>query len=589
MDLVLVALSGVQRFIAEARSTADLSAGSGLMSELASAMAAAVPDPAELIFPADVEQVGRGIPNRVAVLASGRPGRELADAMTNAARRQWDDWLKSAFRGSEPHQTPGFPAVQWVVVPLGTGGYRDGWARAQAVLAARKRIRDFPGYRVDQQGICALTGRWASVPTLQVPKSAYNVRRNETLSEVGHVKRWYGRAHGAGFPSTWSIASAPYRDAIVRLGEDDGDLWSAVADLNGAVEALHKSVDETAWATMRRGSGALPGMAATDDEALAWLRDLAGAWSDPQTWAPDELRRDYDLGTVPSAQLCTDGRRAALALADAAHRAGIPPLSSYLAVLAQDADRMGERLGAFPAGISDPLGWHRSVSCGLAGVASGQRKAVESSAHLGRVVYTGGDDLLALVPADRALAAARAVNQLFAEDETLAATLGPPSASTAIVFFHASWPLQSAVSAAQMLLKNAKERGRPGLGVAVLTRGGERTRVVLPWLDRKVTPARPMIDYLAELAAAISGPSSGRLASGLEDDRQALAELSRDWLERELARRAARQGFTDEQVPAAGRTLAALCGSAPGEQGFVDCADSVVIARFLAAQGRRAA
>ncbi|MGH3407619.1 MAG: type III-B CRISPR-associated protein Cas10/Cmr2 [Streptosporangiaceae bacterium] len=586
MELVLVALSGVQRFIAEARSTADLSAGSGLVSGLASAMVAAVPDRSELIFPADADHAGSGMPNRIAVLTRAGAGRELADAMANAALRRWEGWLRSAFHGSGPHDTPGFPATQWVVVPLGTGGYRDGWARAQAMLAARKRIRDFPGYRVDQQGICALTGRWAVVSSARAPKSAYNVRRNEALSAVGHAKRWYGRAHGAGFPSTWSIATAPYRDAIIRRGEDDGDLWSAVADLNQAVEALHESIGETAAATMRRGSGALPGMRATDDDALGWLRELEGLWSVPDTWAPDGLRRDYDLSAEPPARLCEDGRRAALALARAAHEAGIPPLSPYLAVLAQDADRMGERLGAFPADTGDPLGWHRSVSRALAGVAQRQREAAESSAHLGRVVYAGGDDVLALLPADRALAAARTVNQLFAEDDTLAATLGSSSASTAIVFFHASWPLQSAVSAAQALLKDAKERSRPGLGAAVLTRGGERTRVVLPWLDQRVSPERPMIGYLAELAAAISGPLSGRLASGLEDDRRGLAELGRDWLERELSRRAARHGVADEHVPAVGRTLAVLCGSAPGEQGFVDCADSVLVARFLAAQGR---
>ncbi len=584
MDLVLVTLSGVQRFIAEARSTADLSAGSGLVAGLASAMISAVPDRSELIFPADVGHLG-GMPNRVAVLTRAGAGRDLADVMTNAARRRWEEWLSSAFHDSRPHETPGFPSVQWVVVPLGTDSYRDGWERAQAVLAARKRIRDFPAYRVDQHGICALTGRWASISAARAPKTGY-ARRNEALSAVGHTKRWYGRAHGAGFPSTWSIATAPYRDAIIRLGEDDGDLWGAVADLNQAVETLRDSVDETAAATMRRGSGALPGMTATDDEALGWLRGLEGSWSVPETWAPDGLRRDYDLSIEPPARQCEDGRRAAVTLARAAAKAGIPPLSAYLAVLAQDADRMGERLGAFPAGAGDPLHWHRSVSRALADVAQRQQEAAESSACLGRVVYAGGDDVLALLPAERALTAARTLNQMFAEDGALAATLGPASASTAIVFFHASWPLQSAVSAAQVLLKDAKKRSRPGLGVAVLNRGGERARVVLPWLDQRVTPARPMIGYLAELAAAISGPLSGRLASGLEDDRQALAELGRDWLERELSRRAARHGIADEHVPAAGRALAALCGSAPGERGFVDCANSVVVARFLAAQGR---
>ena len=43
-DLVIVTLAGVQRFIGESRSTADLHAGSVIMSELAAAMAQSAVD-----------------------------------------------------------------------------------------------------------------------------------------------------------------------------------------------------------------------------------------------------------------------------------------------------------------------------------------------------------------------------------------------------------------------------------------------------------------------------------------------------------------------------------------------------------------
>src|ERR1019366_2649483 len=100
----------------------------------------------------------------------------------------------------------------------------------------------------------------------------------------------------------------------------------------------------------------------------------------------------------------------------------------------------------------------------------------------------------------------------------------------------------SAITAAQRLLKDAKERSRPGLGVAVLNRGGQRARVVLPWHDSGAVTGKLMIVYLETLAAAISGPLSGRLAAGLETDRVALAELSRDWLGGELTPRGGRPG-----------------------------------------------
>ena len=586
-DLVIVAISGVQRFIAEARSAADLRAGSVLMSELATVMRDVVRAPAEVIIPA--ADTGLGAPNRVAAMVPAGEGPVLAEAMAQAVGLAWERQLAEAFRGvgAAPRQTLGFPAVQWVVAHADADGYRGQWQRAQDALVARKRVRDFPAHDEAQAKVCSLTGRWAALSGEGAPISAYNVRRSEALSAVGHVKRWHGRRRGSGFPSTLSVASAPFRDAIIRQGEEDAALWDGVASINGAFEALYGSCEGAAQAALRRGSGILPGMSSSSDEALTWLRETEGAWCAAETWDPDALRRDYDLAAAPGRKLCENGRAAAVRLAHAAGDAGISPVTPYLTVLAQDADHMGEKLSDFRHAGTEPRGWHRRISQALGAIASRQRTEIESSAHLGQVVYAGGDDLLALVPAGSALAAARRVNQMFAKDEELAAVLGgPPSASTVAVFFHASWPLQSAITAAQRLLKDAKERSRPGLGVAVLNRGGQRARVVLPWHDSGAVTGKLMIGHLETLAAAISGPLSGRLAAGLETDRVALAELSRDWLVRELTRRASRQGIIAERAPAVGAVLAALCGAEPGERGFIDCADSVVIARFLAAHTR---
>jgi CRISPR-associated protein Cmr2 len=582
MDLVMVAISGVQRFIAEARSTADLDAGSGLMSELAAAMVDAVQDPDELVLPAGRTQSRAGTPNRVVAVAKGSRGQDLAKAMADAAYSAWEARLESTFRGSSsaPPTTPGFPAVQWAAVPLAEGGYQDAWAQAQEALTARKRVRDFPGFHTDVTAICTLTGRWPAVPPAQIPRSvSYALRRGEALSAAGHVKR----SRGARFPSTWSIATAPYRDAIIQRGVDAEALWLAVDYLKDAVEALRESGDQATQTKLQRGSGELPGLPHTDDQTMRWLRQIEGSWCIPETWEPSGLRRDHDLAADPDKKLCASGAKATADLRRVAHDSGIPPPAPYLAVLTQDADEMGKQLGAFSKVGTDPAQWHVDVSAALGKIAHNQATEIGSSTHLGRVVYAGGDDLLALVPADRALGAARAVNRLLAQDAELTRLLDRPSASTALVFFHASWPLQSAIAAAQTLLKDAKERARPGLGVALLTRGGERARLVMPWFDRSMGPDVEMASYLQELVAATTGHLSGRLATGLETDQDELASLGRVWLERELSRRAARHGMAQEQAPAVGRILAALCGGGdPGERDFTGCAESVLIARFLA-------
>lgn len=583
MELVVVAVSGVQRFIGESRSTADLFAGSELISELANAMVSVIPDTAELVLPSGRASLS-AVPNRVVVLADQR-GADLAAAMAARAHATWKEWLDTALANfaEDKRVSPGFPAIQWVVVPAEENDYPRAWAKAQDALRARKRIRDFPAYRARQDGICSLTGRWPALTAPTSPGSRPALRRGESLSAAGQVKRRYARDQDERFPSTWSIASAPYRDAIIRVGEDHEKLWDAVVDLNSAVESLRKSVHPEVRAAFRWGNGALPGMANSRDDALAWLRKLEGSWCSPDTWEPSKLRRGNNLEDDPAEALCAPGRIAAAEIEKAAGKAAIPGLTPYLAVLAQDADRMGERFGTFPD-ETDPAGWQRKLSEALARVARAQVSEIQS-VHLGRVVYAGGDDLLALIPASRALAAARAANELFASDQALNELADRPSASSAIVFFHASWPLQSAIAASHELLKEAKERARPGLGVTVLSRGGERTQLVVPWQDLGADPVVPMIDHLQGLTTAISGPLSGLLAAGLEADREALGELSREWLPRELARRALRHGYGVEEAQGAGRRLAALA-SAPAGRGFADCAASVLIARFIAGQGR---
>jgi len=572
-DLVVVVLAGVQRFIAESRSTADLHAGSTIISTLAQAMVEQVPED-NRVFPAGASTAST--PNRVVAQAPAAAGTTLARRMAEAARAEW--------RTYDPAQgSHGFPTVQWVVVPPEPCGYAAQWERAGRALAARKRIRDFTFPPMAQTRVCALTGRWAAVTS--PPKGAYNVRENEVLSAVGHAKRAFSRKARQGFPSTWSIAAAPFRAGVISAAAADPRLLQRVTNLRDAVELLIGVLSEDDRKALERTAGTPPGMPHPEDDRLRWFREAEGGWCVPEFWEPAGLARDYALSQDPEdgefTAACGLARGAANALVEAVTRREGPPLSPYLAVLAQDADHMGAKLGSFPQD-QEPRGWHLQVSGLLAEASERQTAAIESqdSKVLGRVVYAGGDDLLALVPAGSALRAAMDTSQAFVG--TLQQAVAEPTCSTAVVFFHASWPLQSAVVAAQRLLEEAKAAGRPGLGVAVMRRSGERNRVILPWLDPS-DGRTPMAEHVLRLVTSLSGPSSGalsgRLATGLERDRRELATLGPEWLAWELARRAVRHGAD----PVAGRALLALSYElADGRRDVPDAA--VLIARFLAAE-----
>ena len=175
-DLVIAALPGVQRFIAESRRTADLFASSELMSKLAAALRGAVEEPAELVMPASSE-IEAGIPNRVVALAPAGQGEELARSMARAVQRCWTALLD----GAPP--SPGFPVVQWVVVPPGDG-YEAQWKRAQWLLAQRKRIRDFAFPPQPQTHVCSLTGRWPAIESRADPPARWRASFDRRLGEA---------------------------------------------------------------------------------------------------------------------------------------------------------------------------------------------------------------------------------------------------------------------------------------------------------------------------------------------------------------------------------------------------------------------
>ena len=146
-SVVVVALPGVQRFIAEARSTADVSAASEIYSALAEQAVNMLRGEtgAHLVLPADsgssdVPPAGQGgMPNRVVALLPPGTGAAAARRASETVHEAWRTWIRRALepaRGEALPETPGFPCVQWVCVPADPAGYQAQWLQAQRLLSA---------------------------------------------------------------------------------------------------------------------------------------------------------------------------------------------------------------------------------------------------------------------------------------------------------------------------------------------------------------------------------------------------------------------------------------------------------------------
>ncbi|WP_009960617.1 type III-B CRISPR-associated protein Cas10/Cmr2 [Verrucomicrobium spinosum] len=161
-----------------------------------------------------------------------------------------------------------------------------------------------------------------------------------------------------------------------------------------------------------------------------------------------------------------------------------PAEGAYIAAIAFDGDAIGKWISG--RGLSDTLDLHRhqkAFSKALSSFALEKaRKTVNQ--HRGFLIYAGGDDVLALVPADKALICAADLRREF---QTSTAQFQDqdgerPDASAGIVIAHVYTPLQDLIQAARTAEERAKNVvGRKAFSVTLMKRSGEITEWGAQW------------------------------------------------------------------------------------------------------------
>lgn len=285
---------------------------------------------------------------------------------------------------------------------------------------------------------------------------------SERLSAIVAVKRFAQREHfqqklglKGGYPSTSRIAAAPFLGALLE-NLSKTELAQAVQAHVSVLKHLGRDPQG------RRGFPRLSNEAVELALPYLWRRaegnplavDFLHYDADvlyEQTFNRERLKREYGLDA--DASEVDQARDRCRALLRAAREAGISPPATYYAVLLLDGDSIGEwlsgeRLPRFrevlhPAALSlfeqlpnfatewqpilekpRPLSaaLHNSVSLALFSFALKAVPQVVEMRYPGRVVYAGGDDVLALLPAECALAAARELRSLYSGQATVNVT-----------------------------------------------------------------------------------------------------------------------------------------------------------------------
>ncbi|MCL6581138.1 MAG: type III-B CRISPR-associated protein Cas10/Cmr2 [Firmicutes bacterium] len=501
--LFAVSVGPVQGFINTARRTRDLWFGSSVLSEIAKAVARSLREHGgELVFPAfdgsggdePAEALRPGSKFRVgnkllAVLPAGTADGDtarVAEHCREAAQARWLDFAAEAHEQAAAlglrvredlwqEQVGDVIEVYCAWVPLaGEGDYSRAYRRLESILSGRKLTRDFrPG--LGHAGIPKSTldgARESVIEPRSLPDHVLRragVKRGEQLDAVGLVKRLGGGSRP--FPPVCRMAAQPW---LAALREHRPDV------LRELCECFRQLADQ---GYVSRCSLRSPG--------------------DPFA---DKDRHDF----FPfEAEPLFAGRRADLereVLADGGDPSPLRRISAlvgrhepspYLAVLVGDGDRMGATLSLLGSAQA-----HQDFSRTLAEFACKAQTIVEE--HGGCLVYSGGDDVLALLPVDTALAAAETLRNCFADAVGRGLSgvrvAQVPTFSVGIGVGHFQEPLGELLERARQAEKHAKggstwagdggpepavgEAGRDALAVWVQARaGGEPVRFWSRWAD----------------------------------------------------------------------------------------------------------
>jgi CRISPR-associated protein Cmr2 len=445
--LLTLSIGPVQDFIAAARRTADLQAGSQLLQQLAMHLAQHIQGKGgSLIFPASAQQPG---PNKVvATIETDDPAAFAQQLREVAVQWLWQQWQSARERMPNvpldehlaEEQIKQFLEFYAAWVPL-NGDYAQARHQAERLLAGRKALRDFrqvpcrpgrPKSPLDPSRDTVLK----LDAGLRIPEQAQQeplfLKRTEYLDAVSMLKRLKGEK---GVPSTSYMAA----QAILPIADQQ-----AVTELKRIADNAPGAVD----------IGDLMFPTRVQEEVEEGEPRLSRYLKEHQADI-DRLRRRILDSLSPRLSECP----------------------SYYAILAADGDRMGQCISA-----QRDMDSHRRLSAALAEVAEEMKKVVNQ--HHGYTVYAGGDDLLAFLPVNQILscacelaAAFRKAMEPFRGGSSEAGTL-----SIGVAIVHRMEMLQQSLEWAREAEREAK-RWRNAIAIALHTRGGVPLTAVTAFKD----------------------------------------------------------------------------------------------------------
>lgn len=515
--LFLYTIGPVQSFIASARKTRDLWAGSYLLSYLVQTgldyINAQGIGNDDVIFPDPSAALGVSgmalLPNRFLALVPEKISViTLAGGVTDQIKAEFGKIIKfginrfgsfSEIEDFSDRQVQDFLETYWVAIPFKEDSpYAEQYEAIEMALAGRKNLKTFKQPDQPEGSLkCSMCGEREAVHpqgVTKIPKvktfwgdtslGNHRFSDHEYLCFICLAKRFLpdyfkrkGLVEDALFPSTAEVAAAAYkgnREIFTSNEYRKLELKAGAHHMLGR-QGLHLPMNKK-----RFGAGkTLDAMWLYEENYI-----LKQFQSQNQDLTEDNVKYLKELPEKIQ------------------NRFGKP--TTYYAVLAMDADNMGKRIKAV-----DSIETHQKISGALAGFARDDARNIVEEDHLGKLIYSGGDDILALVNIDHLFSVMETLRKRFADRFNKDFSgLGRFSLSCGICVSHYKNPFSTTLRTASEMVKLAKTGEeflydpRNAFAITVLSHSGNFKKTAANW-EPGESGAPTLIDVLRKLKALL--------------------------------------------------------------------------------------
>lgn len=504
--LYVLSIGPVQDFIAAARRTRDLWFGSHLLSEISKAAAREiVGSGGTLIFPGLKKEDFRLNPENdfnvaniiLAKLPENKKPSDLNKRAQAAAKAEWEKYAERTRNMAESiirkgsiwdDQVDDVLELNSAWVLFHEDCYPSDRKKLMRLLAGRKSIRNFK----QAKGIAgvpksSLDGARESVldKSIDLPlELAFKMRPSsgEQLCAIGLTKRLGGGTQMS-FPSVTRVSLDPWIRGLMKTGDESKDLLRQIGDICRKNPHISSGCGDYYSDFPFDGQVLYPSRIAAMLTLPKERKCSKGGWEDRlEERDRKDLREIKSLVDRLQKNSKNDGEDANFGL-------GEP--DRYFAILSADGDRMGRIISL----MKDlDIYKHIDFSAKLSEFAE-RAKTIVKEIHHGCMVYSGGDDVLAFLPLDTCLLAARDLHDAFGkmleryDDRDGKA----PTLSVGIAIVHSMEPLEDILRYGREAEKAAKDGkifdngigstdDRNGLAVHLHTRSsGDPIRIREQW------------------------------------------------------------------------------------------------------------